>query len=79
MGPPLSNQRWVYGKDPDTLFRLVTLGSEKLMEQGYSRKARENVRAPMPPQASGDIVIIESSDRLWKIITWILSLHENKD
>ncbi|WP_198158347.1 c-type cytochrome [Enterovibrio coralii] len=79
MGPPLSNQRWVYGDEPDTLFRLVTLGTQTLQENGYSRIASEKVKAPMPPQASGGIVIIESSERLWKIITWIQSLHQEKD
>ena len=27
MGPPLTNEVWVYGKDDVTLFRLVALGS----------------------------------------------------
>ena len=28
MCPPLTNDTWVYGGDDDTLFRLVTLGSD---------------------------------------------------
>jgi mono/diheme cytochrome c family protein len=28
-GPPLTNDIWVYGADDDTLFRLVTLGSDE--------------------------------------------------
>lgn len=79
MGPPLSNQRWVYGKEPDTLFRLITLGTIELQAAGYSRIATEKVKAPMLPQASGPIVIIDSEERLWKIITWILSLHVDKE
>ena len=38
MGPPLTNEVWVYGKDDDTLFRLVALGSDGLQKQGYARK-----------------------------------------
>ena len=79
MGPPLSNLRWVYGNDPDTLFRLITLGTIELQAAGYSRIATEKVKAPMLPQASGPIVIIESEERLWKIITWILSLHVEEE
>lgn len=72
MCPPLSNEVWVYGSDPDTLFRLITLGSDDLQAEGYSRKGRENVVGPMPPY--GDI--IENSDDLWKIVTFIQSLHQ---
>jgi mono/diheme cytochrome c family protein len=39
MCPPVTNDTWVYGGDDDTLFRLVTLGSE-------------NVVGPMPPFGS---------------------------
>jgi hypothetical protein len=28
MGPLLTNQVWVYGSDDDTLFRLISLGSD---------------------------------------------------
>ena len=49
MCPPLTNDIWVYGGDDDTLFRLVTLGSDELQKQGYTRKGRENVVGPMPP------------------------------
>ncbi len=79
MGPPLSNQRWVYGNDVDTLFRLITLGTIELQAKGYTRKARENVRAPMPAQASGAIVIESlTTERILKIINWIQSLHVDK-
>jgi mono/diheme cytochrome c family protein len=43
MCPPLTNDTWIYGGDDDTLFRLVTLGSDELQKQGYSRKGREDV------------------------------------
>lgn len=72
MGPPLSNKRWVYGDEPDTLFRLIALGSTELLAAGYSRVARENVVGPMPAQGE----IVDTEDDLWKIITWIQSLHE---
>jgi mono/diheme cytochrome c family protein len=74
MGPPLTNQRWVYGNDPDTLFRLVAMGSQYLLDNGYSRIARENVVGPMPVQAH-----VQTEDDLWKIITWIQSLHLESD
>ena len=54
MGPPLTNQVWVYGKDGDTLFRLIALGSDELQKDGYQRKGSENVVGPMP--AMGGIV-----------------------
>ena len=71
MGPPLTNQVWVYGKDDDTLFRLVALGSDELQKQGYSRKGSESVVGPMPPQGT----IVKSDDDLWKIIAWIRSIN----
>jgi mono/diheme cytochrome c family protein len=70
MGPPLTNPVWVYGKDHDTLFRLIALGSDGLQAQGYSRKGSENVVGPMPAQGT----IVKSNDDLWKIVTWIQSL-----
>lgn len=72
MGPPLTNTTWVYGKEDDTLFRLVALGSDELQKQGYTRKGSENVVGPMPPQGT----IVKSTDDLWKIITWINSLNQ---
>ena len=71
MGPPLTNQIWVYGKDDDTLFRLIALGSDELQKQGYSRKGSENVVGPMPPFGQ----IIKSDDDLWKIIAFIRSVN----
>jgi mono/diheme cytochrome c family protein len=65
--PPLADGVWIYGGDDDTLFRLVTYGSQTLQSKGYSRKAQENVVAPMP--AMGDVV--GTDDDLWRIITFI--------
>jgi mono/diheme cytochrome c family protein len=71
MGPPLTNQVWVYGKDDDTLFRLIALGSDELQKQGYSRKGSENVVGPMPPMGT----VLKSPDDEWKIIAWIRSIN----
>lgn len=67
MGPALSNGVWVYGKEDDTLFRLVTLGSEQLLADGYARVAREKVVGPMPPYEG----IITNADNLWKILAFV--------
>ena len=71
MGPPLTNDVWVYGKDDDTLFRLVALGSDGLQKQGYHRKGSENVVGPMPAMGG----VVKSDDDLWKIIGWIRSVN----
>lgn len=67
MCPPLSNETWVYGADDDTLFRLVALGSDELLKQGYTRKGRENVVGPMPAHGQ----LIKTEDDLWRIIYFI--------
>jgi mono/diheme cytochrome c family protein len=67
--PPLTNGVWIYGGSDDTLFRLVTLGSDELQKQGYFRKGLENVVAPMPPFGT----TIKSADELWKILTFVRS------
>jgi mono/diheme cytochrome c family protein len=71
MCPALTNDTWVYGKDDDTLFRLVTLGSDELQKQGYTRVRTETVVGPMPP--FGDI--LKTSDDLWRIIAFIRSVN----
>jgi mono/diheme cytochrome c family protein len=71
MGPPLTNPIWVYGKNDDTLFRLIALGSDELQKQGYTRKGSENVVGPMPPMGA----VVKSNDDLWKIISWIRSVN----
>ena len=71
MGPPLTNEIWVYGSDGDTLFRLIALGSDGLKAQGYSRKGSESVVGPMPPHGG----IVKSNGDMWKIISWIHSIN----
>jgi hypothetical protein len=72
MCPPLINGVWIYGGDDDTLFRLISLGSEKLQAAGYQTQALENVAAPMPSMGP----LIPSDADLWKIITWIRSAYD---
>jgi mono/diheme cytochrome c family protein len=67
--PPLTNGVWIYGGSDDTLFRLVTLGSDGMLKQGYFRKGLENVVAPMPPFGTS----IKSADELWKILAFVRS------
>lgn len=67
MCPPLTNEVWVYGGDDDTLFRLITLGSNDLKAEGYSRKGTEGVVGPM--MAYKDLV--DDERKIWKIIAWI--------
>jgi hypothetical protein len=71
MAPPLTNEVWIYGKDDDTLFRLIALGSDDLQKQGYTRRGSENVVGPMPPFGG----IIKSNDDMWKMISWIRSVN----
>lgn len=71
MGPPLTNDIWVYGGDDDTLFRLVTLGSDEMLKSGYRRVGRESVVGPMAPFGA----IIKNSDDLWKILTFVRSKY----
>ena len=71
MCPPLTNDTWVYGPDDDTLFRLVSLGSDGLKAAGYHRVKQEVVVGPMPPFGG----ILKTSDQLWKIITFIRSVN----
>lgn len=71
MCPPLTNGVWIYGGTDDTLFRLISLGSVKLVAAGYERQALENVMGPMPSMGP----LIKSDADLWKIITWIRSVY----
>jgi len=72
MCPPLTNDTWVYGADDDTLFRLVSLGSDGLKKDyGYKRVKQEVVVGPMPPFGG----IIKTSDDLWKVIAFIRSVN----
>src|SRR5262245_990036 len=67
MCPPLTNTVWVYGDDDDTLFRLITLGSQDLQKAGYHRKGTESVVGPMPPFGE----LIDKDQDVMKIIAWI--------
>ena len=67
MCPPLTNDICVYGGDDDTLFRLVTYGSQELRSKGYTRTGQENVVGDMP--AMGQIV--KTDDDLWKILAFV--------
>lgn len=69
MCPPLTNETWVYGGDDDTLFRLVSEGSDALQKDGYHRIGKENVVGPMMSFGT----IVKTDDDLWKIITFIRS------
>jgi hypothetical protein len=71
MCPPLTNDIWVYGGDDDTLFRLVTLGSDGLQAKGYMRVGMEHVVGPMPPMGA----IVPTADDLWKALTFIRSKY----
>lgn len=65
--PPLTDGVWIYGGDDDTLFRLVAYGSQTLQSKGYSRKAEENVVAPMPAMGG----VVATDDDLWRILTFV--------
>ena len=73
MCPPLTNDVWIYGRDDDTLFRLITLGTDGLHKQGYVRHGSKSVVGPMPPFGQ----ILKSDDDLWKIISWIRAVNPN--
>lgn len=69
--PSLKNDAWIYGSDDDTLFRLVTVGSEAMLANGYSRGDKEKHAGPMP----GFGATIADEQELWKIIAYIRSLQ----
>jgi len=75
MCPPLTNETWVYGGDDDTLFRLITLGSDDFKKTyNVSRKGQENVVGPMPPFGT----IVTDEDKLWKVIAWVHSVWKGR-
>ena len=71
MCPPLTNGVWIYGGDDDTLFRLISLGSQKLQADGYPVKTLQSVVGFMPSMGP----LIKSDGDLWKVITWIRSAY----
>jgi mono/diheme cytochrome c family protein len=71
MCPPLTNETWVYGGDDDTLFRLITLGSQEFKKKyKVERKGQETVVGPMPDFGA----IMDDETKLWKAIAWIRSV-----
>jgi mono/diheme cytochrome c family protein len=75
MCPPLTNETWVYGGDDDTLFRLVTLGSDEFKKKyNVSRKGQETVVGPMP----GFGALIDDETKLWKAIAWIRTVWKGR-
>jgi hypothetical protein len=72
MCPPLTTSDWIYGGDDDTLFRLVTLGSDGLQKKGYTRQGLINAAGPMPPMGP----MIKNSNDLWKILAFIRSRYD---
>jgi hypothetical protein len=74
MCPPLSNATWVYGKDDDTLYRLIVLGSDEFQKlYGKTRKGRENVVGPMP----GFGHIVKTDDEIWRMISYIRTIYND--
>lgn len=72
MCPPLTDSIWSYGDKPDTLYRLITLGTKKLQTKyGYTRNMMQTIQGDMP--AVGPT--FDNPEDIWKIITWIESMH----
>jgi|SRR5271170_4594868 len=70
MCPPVNGEVWFYGLADDTLFRLITIGSLGMQEQGFDRLGGPGLQ--MPPFGA----LIKSDDELWKILTWIRSVYK---
>jgi hypothetical protein len=89
MCPPLSNDAWNYDPTDDTLFRLITLGSnckdyaDCMEKEGFPRHARETVSFPMPAQGQrstaqpNNPAPLTKVDDVWKIISWIRVINPN--
>jgi hypothetical protein len=89
MCPPISNDVWNYEPTDDTLFRLITLGSnckdysDCMEKEGFPRTARETVSFPMPAQGQRSLsqpdnpAPITKADDVWKIISWIRVINPN--
>lgn len=71
MCPSIKNDIWVYGSDDDTVFRLITLGSDNLQKKGYVRQGMETIVGPMPPMGT----LMKSDEELFKIMAFIRSLY----
>ena len=88
MGPPLSNQVWNYDETDDTLFRLITLGSDCknfdvcIETLGYKRVKRETMSFPMPGQGhlqkdapEGKEPSLKTPEDVWNIVTFIRKIN----
>ena len=69
--PALSQGVWFWGNTDDVLFRLITMGSAGLEQQGFQRIQWGTVHAGMPPMGH----TIKTADHLWKIIAFIRSIN----
>ena len=73
MCPPQTTSDWIYRGDDDSLFRLITLGSDELQKRGYTRQGLITAAGPMPPMGS----IVKNSDEIWKMLTFIRSRYDS--
>jgi mono/diheme cytochrome c family protein len=69
--PTLNTGVWSWGNTDDVLFRLITLGSVELEKQGWTRRQRGEIKAPMPEMGQ----VVKTSDQLWKIVSYIRSIN----
>lgn len=74
MCPPITNEVWIYGSNDDVLFRLISEGSQKLLDAGYKRIRTEKVKGPMPPFGE----LVENADEMWKIIAWLRTKYKGR-
>ena len=70
MAAPLTNPIWIYGKDDDTLFRLIALGTLEFQSRVTVAKGRVR-RRPMPPFGE----TIKTDDDRRKVLAWIRSVN----
>ena len=76
MCPSVINEKWVYSGTDDVLFRLTTLGSDQLMEQGHVRVKTESVKAPMPQV--GEMTNMTTED-IWLVLTYMRSKFKGRE
>ncbi|GEM_PF-5850532 len=75
MCPSAINEKWVYGGGDNVLFRLITLGSDQLMKQGYKRIKKESVVAPMPQVGEMTNMTVED---VWLVLTYLRSKFKGR-
>ena len=76
MCPSVINEKWVYGGKDDVLFRLITLGTDQLMEQGHTRIKKEKVVAPMPQV--GEMTNMTTED-VWLVLTYMRTKFKGRE